>query len=93
MCFVVVLWVFVMGKDYRAVYTRARGLVAQMYMQRDTRDMAKTPLRPVRIGDDWEALEAVASQLGTDRSAMIRAYIEWALRKPGAKLPPRAPRA
>lgn len=55
--------------------------------------MAATPLRPVRIPDpEWDALDQAAEQLGTDRSAMIRAYVEWAIRKPGAKTPPRAPR-
>lgn len=41
--------------------------------------------------DDWTALgEAVGD---TNRAGLLRAFVAWFLRKPGAKLPERPPRA
>lgn len=53
---------------------------------------ANTPTRPIRIDLAlWnEAGEATKAER-TDRSAIIREFIRWYLRKPGAKLPQRPP--
>ncbi|WP_329131644.1 hypothetical protein OG552_10755 [Streptomyces sp. NBC_01476] len=47
-----------------------------------------TPLRPLRIPDDeWNPLgEAVGER---NRTRLIRDFIAWYLRRPGAKLPVR----
>lgn len=47
-----------------------------------------TPLRPLRIPDDeWKPLgEAVGDR---ERTRVIREFIRWYLRWPGAKLPTR----
>lgn len=49
-----------------------------------------TPMRPVRIEDGlWTAF---GEQVGTrNRSRLIREFIAWYLRTPGAKLPSRPP--
>jgi hypothetical protein len=49
-----------------------------------------TPLRPLRIPDDeWEPLgKAVGDR---NRTRLIRDFIAWYLRRPGAKLPTRPP--
>lgn len=49
----------------------------------------KTPPRQVRIGDEWYEFDAAAKGAGTERAALIREFIAWYLRKPGAKLPER----
>lgn len=49
-----------------------------------------TPRQTVRIPEPaWIAFGEAAERLGTDRSALIRAFVEWYVREPGAKLPPR----
>jgi hypothetical protein len=41
--------------------------------------------------DDWKAF---GDQVGdTNRAGILRAFVAWFLRKPGAKLPERPPRA
>lgn len=37
----------------------------------------------------WNRLGEVASAAGTDRTAIIREFVRWFVREPGAKLPPR----
>lgn len=51
----------------------------------------RTKLRGVRNVDDqlWDDFEKVADALDSDRSAEIRRYIEWAVRRPGAEDPRR----
>lgn len=51
----------------------------------------RTKLRGVRNVDDqlWDDFEKVATALDSDRSAEIRRYIEWAVRRPGAEEPRR----
>jgi hypothetical protein len=51
----------------------------------------RTKLRGVRNVDDqlWDDFEKVADALDSDRSAEIRRYIEWAVRRPGAEGPRR----
>jgi hypothetical protein len=49
----------------------------------------KTPISRFRIdGDEWKAFgEAVPRD--TDRSAVLRDFVAWYLRRPGAKMPKR----
>ena len=50
----------------------------------------KTPARHMRIPDEeWNDLGTVAADQGTDRAALVREFIAWYLRRPGAKLPKR----
>ncbi|MGF2208992.1 hypothetical protein [Streptomyces albidoflavus] len=49
----------------------------------------KTPARQIRIGDEWYDFDAAAKAQGTDRATVIRNFIAWYLRQPGAKLPER----
>jgi len=47
----------------------------------------------VRIDDaDWADLETVAEMHKTDRAKILNAYVQWHLRRPGAKLPARPTR-
>lgn len=39
--------------------------------------------------DDWDAFAKACAAMGTDRSAYLRATVEWVLRKPGVKAPRR----
>lgn len=46
-----------------------------------------TPQRPIRVPDDaWNAYGAIVGE--RDRSADLKAYIEWRLAHPTAPLPP-----
>lgn len=49
----------------------------------------KTPPRQIRIGDEWYEFDTAAKSMDTERAALIREFIAWYLRKPGAKLPAR----
>ncbi|MFE2850578.1 hypothetical protein ACFXJO_05520 [Streptomyces lavendulae] len=49
----------------------------------------KTPARQIRIGDEWYDFDLAAKAEGTERAAVIREFIAWYLRQPGAKLPVR----
>lgn len=49
----------------------------------------KTPPRQIRIGDDWYEFDEAAKRMNTERAALVREFIAWYLRKPGAKLPER----
>ena len=52
-----------------------------------------TQHRSVRISDeDWTDLEAATGTLGSDRGTVIKQFIRWYLRRPGAKLPERPER-
>jgi hypothetical protein len=52
-----------------------------------------TQHRSVRVSDeDWADLDAATSALGADRGTVIKQFIRWYLRRPGAKLPARPPR-
>lgn len=53
----------------------------------------KTPARQIRIGDTWYDFDAGAKAMDTERAAVIRELIDWYIREPGAKLPPRPDRA
>lgn len=49
----------------------------------------KTPPRQIRIGDEWYDFDRAAKAQGTERATLIREFIAWYLRQPGAKLPTR----
>lgn len=53
----------------------------------------KHPVRGLRgVGDElWEDFERAAAASDSDRSSVLRACMEWYLRRPGARLPPRPP--
>jgi hypothetical protein len=53
----------------------------------------KHPVRGLRgIPDDlWAEFEQATGRAGTDRSAALRAYMEWYAGRPGAELPDRPP--
>lgn len=55
-------------------------------------NVPKTPPRQIRIGDTWYDFDAAAKAMGTERAAVIRELIDWYIREPGAKLPPRPDR-
>jgi len=49
-----------------------------------------TQHRSVRVSDeDWADLEAATGTLDSDRATVIKQFIRWYLRRPGAKLPER----
>lgn len=53
-------------------------------------NVPKTPARQMRIPDDeWDDFDTAAKILGTDRAKLVREYIRWAIRRPGAKAPQR----
>lgn len=49
----------------------------------------KTPPRQIRIGDEWFEFDEAAKSMGTERAVLVRQFIAWYLRKPGAELPER----
>jgi hypothetical protein len=52
-----------------------------------------TQHRSVRVSDeDWGDLDTAARAEGTDRGTLIKQFIRWYLRRPGAKLPDRPER-
>ncbi|WP_435110203.1 hypothetical protein [Nocardiopsis synnemataformans] len=51
----------------------------------------RTPARQVRIGDEWYEFDAAAKSMDTERATLLREFIAWYLRKPGAKMPKRPP--
>lgn len=49
-----------------------------------------TPPRQIRIPDeDWGDFAEAAKQEGSDRATLVREFIRWYLRRPGAKMPQR----
>jgi hypothetical protein len=54
------------------------------------RGEGKTPHRTLRVEDDlWDAFSEAAQQQGSDRTAVLRGFMEWYARRPGAKMPKR----
>jgi metal-responsive CopG/Arc/MetJ family transcriptional regulator len=53
--------------------------------------MPKTPHRQVRVDDDlWDRFgEAVERQGAPDRSVVLREFMAWYVREPGARSPQR----
>lgn len=53
-------------------------------------NVPKNKHRMVRFSnDDWHALGWLTKRRGSDRSAVLREFTDWWLRKPGAKMPDR----
>jgi hypothetical protein len=53
----------------------------------------RTQHRSVRIsGDDWADLDEASKAVGSDGGSLIKEFIRWYLRRPGAKLPERPAR-
>lgn len=52
----------------------------------------RTPARQMRIGDEWYDFDAAAKAAGTDRATLVREFIRWYLREPGARIPNRPAR-
>ncbi len=51
-----------------------------------------TPRRVIRMGDVlWERFGQAAGRAGADRAALIRQFVLWYARYPGAELPERPP--
>jgi hypothetical protein len=51
-----------------------------------------TPPRQIRIPDeDWAAFDVAAKSMDSDRATVVREFIRWYLRRPGARLPDRPP--
>jgi hypothetical protein len=47
-----------------------------------------TQHRSVRVSDaDWADLETATKAVGSDRGTVIKEFIRWYLRRPGAELP------
>jgi hypothetical protein len=52
--------------------------------------VGKTPTRPIRVDPElWERFGAATEAAGTDRSSVLRAFMAWYCRDPGAKMPRR----
>lgn len=50
----------------------------------------KTPVRPIRVDADlWDEFGKAATASDSDRSAVLRAFMAWYARRPGAKPPTR----
>lgn len=50
----------------------------------------RTRARYFRVDDEkWQAFGKVAEALGADRSKLLNQFLDWYLRRPGAKLPER----
>jgi hypothetical protein len=46
----------------------------------------------VRVDDEtWEQFDTAAQLLGSERATLLREYIDWVLRRPGAKTPRQPP--
>lgn len=49
-----------------------------------------TKSKSIRLEDDlWDDLEPATKQVGNTRTGVIRGFVRWYLRRPGAQLPQR----
>ena len=49
-----------------------------------------TSIQNIRVDRElWADAKAAAEEQGTDRSAVVRAFLEWYVGRPGARLPER----
>lgn len=71
----------------------ARRVATPAYHREMSPNAPKTPARQFRVGDDWLAFEKAATAMGSERAAVLRAFIEWYLHKPGSRMPKRPERA
>lgn len=64
------------------------------YGRRMSPNAPKTPTRPIRVDlADWGVFGEAANGMDTDRSAALRAFMDWYLHKPGSKAPARPSKA
>ncbi|MFI7009998.1 hypothetical protein [Streptomyces sp. NPDC050145] len=49
----------------------------------------KTPPRQIRIGNEWYDFELAVKAQDSERASVVRAFIDWYIRRPGAELPER----
>ncbi|WP_093617881.1 hypothetical protein [Streptomyces indicus] len=49
----------------------------------------RTPARQMRIGSEWYDFDLAVKAQGSERAAVVRAFIDWYIRRPGAELPER----
>lgn len=64
------------------------------YRQRMSPNAPKNPTRPIRVDlDEWGVFGEAANAMDSDRSASLRAFMDWYLHKPGSKAPTRPSRA
>jgi len=64
------------------------------YGRRMSPNAPKNPTRPIRVDlTDWGVFGEAANAMDSDRSAALRAFMDWYLHKPGAKAPNRPSKA
>lgn len=64
------------------------------YSRRMSPNSPKTPTRPIRVDlTEWGIFGEAANAQDSDRSAMLRAFMDWYLHKPGSKTPTRPTKA
>jgi hypothetical protein len=57
-------------------------------------NVPKTPTRPIRVDlTDWGVFGEAANAMDSDRSAALRAFMDWYIHKPGSKAPTRPNKA
>lgn len=50
----------------------------------------KTPQRTLVVEpSDWDELQVAAKAVGSDRATVLRQFIKWYIRRPGARMPQR----
>ena len=64
------------------------------YRQRMSPNAPKNPTRPIRVDlTEWGVFGEAANAMDSDRSAALRAFMDWYLHKPGSKAPTRPSKA
>lgn len=50
----------------------------------------KTPQRTLVVEpEDWDELQVAAKAVGSNRATVLRQFIKWYIRRPGARMPQR----
>jgi hypothetical protein len=50
----------------------------------------KTPQRTLVVEpEDWDELQIAAKAVGSNRATVLRQFIKWYIRRPGARMPQR----
>lgn len=64
------------------------------YPRRMSPNAPKNPTRPIRVDlTEWGVFGEATNAMDSDRSASLRAFMDWYLHKPGSKAPTRPSRA
>ena len=64
------------------------------YSQRMSPNKPKTPTRPIRVDlAEWGVFGEATNAMDSDRSAALRAFMDWYLHKPGSRAPTRPSKA